>query len=327
MSKIAFIHQGLVSFVEKDLQILQGQHDVHSIEFRGLRSVAAVWSAVLWADLTFCWFGKLHAFFAVLFSRGLGKKAVVVAGGDDVAHDPDMRYGMLAYWWKKWCPLLVFRHADLILSVSDFNSRETVANAGANPRKVKRVYHGFDYLRFKPTGSDGKERLAITVGGVDWERLKRKGYERFVKSAAYHPEVQFALVGRWHDSSIEHLRTVATDNVLFTGWVSDKELLQWFNRARVYVQGSVHEAFGCSVAEAMLCECVPVVSERAALPEVVGDCGFYVAELTPEAVASEIQKALASNQGKRARARIIGEFPLQKRRAGLLAAVDELMSR
>ena len=99
-----------------------------------------------------------------------------------------------------------------------------------------------------------------------------------------------------------------------------------YSRAKVYVQVSIHESFGCSVAEAMLCECIPVVSRRAALPEVVGDCGYYVNDLNPESVAEKIKEALlvSDGLGKRASERIKTVFPLKKRKVELLKAIKEL---
>lgn len=327
--KILFIHQHLQSFVQKDLDILRSVHEVREIRFAGLKVVPMIYEGVAWADLIFCWFGKLHAFFAVLFSKILGKKAVVVAGGDDVAYEPQIRYGMFSFWWKKWCPRFVFRYADLILSVSEFNRQETIHNARANREKVKLLYHGFDAQRFTPTGGVKKEELVITVGGVDWERLERKGYERFVKTATYLPEARFVLVGQWYDNAVDYLRKVAPSNVTFMGQVNDRELVDWLSRAKVYVQASIHEGFGCSLAEAMLCECVPVISRRAALPEVVGDCGLYMDDLNPQAVAIRIKEAFEAPKelGVKARQRILTLFPLEKRKEGLLNAMAELISR
>ena len=326
MTKIAFIHQGEMSFVSKDSDILRSRYQVRDIKFVQLKNITDVWKGIVQCDLAFCWFGKLHAFFAVLFSKMLRKKLVVVAGGEDVVNEPEIRYGMFAFWWKKWCPLFVFRYADLILSVSAFNLSETVQNARASNTETKLLYHGFDSNKFKMMDVTEKEQLVITVGGVDWERLERKGYKRFVRSAAYLPEAQFALIGQWHDDAIDHLREVASNNVTFTGRVTDEELLKWFSRAKVYVQASVHEAFGCSLAEAMLCECVPVVSQRAALPEVVGDCGFYVDDLSPESVAEKVKEALSVSEdlGKKARQRIKTVFPLEKRKMELLRAIEGL---
>jgi len=325
--KILFIHQGLQSFVQKDLDFLRSAHQVREVHFTGLKDVPVVWQGSAWADITFSWFGKLHAFFAVLFSKLLGKKAVIVAGGDDVAYEPEINYGMFAYWWKKWCPLFVFRYADLILSVSEFNRRKTIENARANPAKVRLLYHGFDAQKWQRMAGVPKEDLVLTVGRVTGETFLAKGLALFVQSAAHLPGVPFVLVGPWQDGAVDRLREIAPPNVTFTGGLYGQDLVRMYSRAKVYVQVSVHESFGCSLAEAMLCECVPVVSRRAALPEVLGDCGFYVDELTSETVASQIEQALRSNLGPAARQRIQSEFSLRQRRERLLAAVAEVMEQ
>ena len=75
----------------------------------------------------------------------------------------------------------------------------------------------------------------------------------------------------------------------------------------------------------MLCECVPVASDRGALPEVVGDTGFYVHELTPEETARQIEKALCSNVGGKVRERIINNFSIEKREEELIKIISEVV--
>jgi glycosyltransferase involved in cell wall biosynthesis len=81
-----------------------------------------------------------------------------------------------------------------------------------------------------------------------------------------------------------------------------------------------------SLAEAMLAGCVPVVSARGAIPEVVGPCGVYVDERSPDALAEGIREGLESSDalGPQARNRITENFPLSVRREGLLHLVDDL---
>ena len=324
--KILFVHQGLMSFVRKDLEILQSVHDVDEYYFRGIRDIPKLICGVYRTDLTFSWFGKLHAFFAVFFSKILSKKAVVVAGGDDVANVPEIKYGMFAYWWKKWAPLFVFKYADLILPVSKSNLLETIENTGANPAKVELLYHGFDAKKWQPLDWVLKENLVLTVGSITSETFHKKGLDLFVKSAAYLPDVNFVLVGPWHDSAINWLQEIASSNVTFTGGLYGEDLIRMYSRAKVYVQPSIHESFGCSLAEAMLCECIPVVSRNGAIPEVVGDAGVYVDELRPENIAEKIRYALSlpDDYGKRARNRIVEKFPLSERRKQVLEAIEVL---
>jgi glycosyltransferase involved in cell wall biosynthesis len=94
------------------------------------------------------------------------------------------------------------------------------------------------------------------------------------------------------------------------------------------VQVSRHEGFGLAVAEAMLAGCVPVVMDVTAMPEVVGDAGVLISSQDPQAVADGIATALdAGPEGaRRARQRILDRFPLQIRRDGILAVVEEELS-
>ena len=84
-------------------------------------------------------------------------------------------------------------------------------------------------------------------------------------------------------------------------------------------------AAGMALAEAMACECVPVVTNNAALPEVVGDTGFYVPYGDPKATADAIEKALKSNKGNVARERIKKMFPLNRRENDLIQVIYEVM--
>jgi glycosyltransferase involved in cell wall biosynthesis len=154
----------------------------------------------------------------------------------------------------------------------------------------------------------------------------RKGREVFVKAAKLLPDTKFVVIGKFTDDSIEHLRLLASDNVHFTGFVSDEDLLKWYQRAKVYVQPSAHEGFGITVAESMLCECIPVVTDRFALPEVVGDTGFYSIYDNVEKTAEGINEALHASQrlAEKARERVIKSFSLERREERLVKSLCEL---
>ncbi len=74
----------------------------------------------------------------------------------------------------------------------------------------------------------------------------------------------------------------------------------------------------------MACGCVPVVTDRGALPEVAGDTGFCVPYGDPKATAEAIEKALNSNKGKEARERIKNMFGIEKRSEKLIELIKEL---
>jgi len=329
--KILFVHQRLSTFVKIDLEILSENHTVHSIYFNGLKDIFDLWRKVIWCDITYSWFCSTHAFVTVLLSKILGKKSFVVAGGYDVANAPDIKHGVyygstLTRKIKQALSMLTFKMVDLVLGVSKYNVEEAIKNARVSPNKIRLVYNGFDYNKFYSINTIRKEPIVLTVGDISSSTSFRKGHDLFVNCAAYLPDIQFVIVGNVFDDYAFCLKNSAPENVLFLGEILNEKLPELFRRSKVYVQTSRHESFGCAVAEAMLCECVPVVSRRTALPEVVGDCGFYVDELTPEAVANKIKEALATNEdmGKKARKRIIENFPREKRKNELMELIETL---
>jgi len=322
--KILFVHQNLATFVKKDLEILREKHEVREVVFWGKLAPLKILRYILWCDITFSWFGSINAFWAVLFSRIFRKKSIVVAGGFDVGQDN----GLWAQPLKSWCPKYVFSRADKIITVSNYNNNETKVNVKVDTNKVVMIYHGFNGSKFKRREDCKKEKMVLTISRIADHQIKRKGIDLFVQAASLMTDIPFVIVGSWLDNSINDLKRLAPPNVIFTGGLSESELIDCASRAKVYVQASRHEAFGCSLAEAMLCECVPVVSKNAALPEVVGSAGLYLDRLSSDELAEKIREAFNHPElGIIARKRILEKFPLSKRRDALLKAVETLEAR
>jgi glycosyltransferase involved in cell wall biosynthesis len=183
------------------------------------------------------------------------------------------------------------------------------------------VYNGIDGTQFNPGGE--KEEIVITVCQINQSSIKLKGLDTFVETARLLPDLRFAIVGRDIDGSVESLRHDAPQNVEFVLSPSQGELLQWYRRAKVYCQLSYRESFGVALAEAMSCECVPVVTDRGALPEVVGDVGFVVPYGDAEATAAAVSEALRSDKGRAARVRVEENFSLHERMQKIRDVIEE----
>jgi glycosyltransferase involved in cell wall biosynthesis len=321
--KISLICYSFPSFVRQDYEILSRRFDVDKASYRGIKDIPRIVSAILSSDLSFSWFAGGHAFLAVLLSKIFGKKSVVVAGGYDVAYIPEIDYGQFTQaWHKRMMTKFAINYADVVLSVSEFTKKEVLK--WTRPNNIRTIYNGVDTARFG-AGTEGhheKENLVITVGDVNRSNLTRKGIETFVKSAGLVPEAQFIVAGRETDDSADYLRSIAPSNVKLVGFISDEELLELYRRAKVYVQISAYESFGMSLAEAMLCECVPVATDRGALPEVVGDTGFYVPYGDERATAEGIRRALESDKGCIARDRIKNLFTMDRRENEIVKAIE-----
>ena len=323
---ILFLHQKLHSFVAQDLRTLRSAYETREIRYRNILDFFAILLGMLQADMCFCWFGKLHSFFAVFIGRIMRKPVIVVAGGDDVACVPEIGYGMFCYRHKSWCPRFVFKHCDKILLFSKSSLADLHMNLSDLETHTEVIHLGFSADVFRRCNSATKQKRAILVSTVDKEYLTRKGVEIFALASTFLPTIRFDLVGDIGDPSVAaYLRAATGTNFIIHGRLPEKDLIELLSISKVYVQASMHEGFGCALAEAMLCECIPVVSRKGSIPEVVGDFGVYLDTLTPENLASKIEYALRlpNTRGTEARRWIANAFPAEKRRTRILKTIRE----
>ncbi len=328
MKKILYVHSRKASFVAIDREILAEEYEIEDWYQPGrVPNLLKLVPAVMRADLVFGWFASWHTFFPVTLAWLLRKPSVQIIGGFDTANMPDIGYGYQQGGLRRWASRWIMKRATRLITNSNYSRSEIAANTPIPPERVTVVHHGVPDPFGPLDESRGREPLALTVGHIVTTTLMQKGHQPFVEAARHLPDVRFVFVGKWHDDAIEHLRSLAGDNVEFTGWLSDEDLESLYARASVYVQASRHEGFGLAVAEAMLAGCVPVVMDVTAMPEVVDGAGVLISSQEPEAVAAGVSEALARGPEAHsaARQRILDEFPMSIRRDGILAVVRELM--
>ncbi len=270
-------------------------------------------------DLLYCWFAYQQAYQAVRAARWFGRPVACVAGGFETAA-PGV-YPAVPEGWARRRKWMLDRLAA-ILAMSEFSASEIRL---LTDNDVEVVYLAADGEKFRP--GCGKAPIAMTIATeVNRVVLKRKGVEAFLKAAPYAPDVEFHLVGAIAPEAEDAVGLLLRSNVRLLGLKPHHEIIPLLQKAAVYVQPSLHEGFGMAVAEAMLCECVPVVTAHGALPEVVGNTGIVVANQDPEGLAAAIRGALrAPEEGGKARRRILRNFPLSRRKDELARLLARLL--
>lgn len=312
------------SSIGMDFHILKKHYDMVPIFYGGTRGKLMDMIRIMWGvlrtDVNFSEFAYVHAYYAVKFSKILKKKSLVHLGGFDVAEEETFSKKFDEKHLKRLRYIL--NNADRLIPCSEVLRRK--AERFTTRKDMQIVHHISDPDRFRPKYA--KENLVITAGTIRKDYLWRKGLMTFVRAAKYLPGTRFLLIGRFADESVRKLKAISPPNVEFTGYVSGDRVVEYMQKAKVYVQVSYHEGFGQGLAEAMLCECVPVVTRRGAIPEVVGDIGYYVPYDDPKATAEAIGKALTDNErGGLARERIKAKFPFANREKELTRIINSLV--
>jgi glycosyltransferase involved in cell wall biosynthesis len=325
MARVLLVYSNFPRFVRLDRDLLAERHDVEEYAQPGVvpRPLAAL-RRVRRSEVLVVWFASWHALVPLLLARLLRRPSLLIVGGFDTADVPEIGYGYQQGGIRRRLARSCMRLATRLMTNSEYSRDELRRNAGFDATVV---HHGLpDPFGSLPRGE--RERLAITVSNVARIALERKGLRPFVEAGAQVPDVELVLVGKPVDDAADLLRTLAAPNVRLAGRLSDQELDDLYRRAAVYVQASRHEGFGMGVAEAMLAGCIPVITAAGALPEVVGEAGVRIDAPSPEAIGEGIRRALELGPEARAAARdrIVEEFPLSRRRDGLLQLVDELLA-
>ncbi|HEV2770900.1 MAG TPA: glycosyltransferase family 1 protein [Solirubrobacteraceae bacterium] len=96
----------------------------------------------------------------------------------------------------------------------------------------------------------------------------------------------------WDGGEVTAQARRARGRVVLTGHVSDEELVGLLSGARCFLYPSLFEGFGLPPLEAMACGTPVVTSDRASLPEVVGDAALVVEPEDEEALSAALHRVL-----------------------------------
>lgn len=213
----------------------------------------------------------------------------------------------------KWLQLTLKRsckRADAIVTVSEFSKNEIVKYLHIRSDKIVVMPNGVDLTLYHPNYSFeqiDKVKMNYNIDGSYFLYLgtlePRKNIERLIEAyvnlinkykslGVQVPKLVLAGGKGWmYDTIFETVNKFnMKDNIIFTGYVDEKEVPLLMSGAEAFVFPSLYEGFGMPVLEAMACGTLVITSNTSSLPEVAGDAGILV---NPESVV-EIQKAMQS---------------------------------
>lgn len=232
---------------------------------------------------------------------------------------------------------LILKNADRIITNSSYTN-SVFLDFGMEREKLIKVNPAVDIEWFKP-GLDINDlikqynledrKVIMTVGRL----VPRKGNDMVIRALRKVkekiPDIVYLIVGEGPNK--ENLEGLVRElglgkNVVFTGFVSDKDLPKYYNLCDLYVlpnrmteDSDTVEGFGLSFVEASACA-KPVIGGRSggACDSVLdGITGFLVESNNPRMIADKIieillNKELADRLGREGRDRVFREFQWEK---------------
>ena len=186
------------------------------------------------------------------------------------------------------------RNADKIIADSYATKKDIIKFFKVPSKKIKVIYLGIDdgLYTLKKDREDQEKRTEVlhkynlpdkyilSIGSL----LPRKNVVNIIR--AFHElrkkgrEEKLVIIGKkaWLYEQIFNVikQFNLKDDVIFTGYVDDKDLPCLYGSARLLLFPSLYEGFGLPILEAMASGCPVITSNVSSMPEVAGDAALLV---------------------------------------------------
>lgn len=214
-------------------------------------------------------------------------------------------------WYQEKLDLL--KQCDLLLAISESTRQDAIELLGIAPEKIVAIFGAcedyfkkIDYLADTRaqflTRYGIRERYVLYTGGDDHRKnligalagyaslpseVRRKC--QFVIVCALLPERK-----NFYMQQARHLG-LTDDEVVFTGFVPDTDLVAFYNSCSVFVFPSLYEGFGLPVLEAMACGAPVIAADNSSIREItqMPDALFDASD--PQSIARLLSKVLVND--------------------------------
>lgn len=216
------------------------------------------------------------------------------------------------YYMRK---LEYLKSASLLLSISDFSRQEALENLGGSEERIITVSTAVEEIfRSIAIEREDEEKLRrkfgilkpfvlYVPGGFDVRKNINgliKSYARLSKTLRQNYQLVIAgkLPGKIPEVEKQKYLEFANEQglkhgeLIFTGYVSDDDLVKLYNLCEVFVFPSIHEGFGLPVLEAMSCGAAVIGSNTTSIPEVIGRSDALFNPHSDQAIAEKLEQVL-----------------------------------
>jgi glycosyltransferase involved in cell wall biosynthesis len=206
--------------------------------------------------------------------------------------------------------------ADALVTVSEHSRRGIIDRFGVPPDRVFVVSEAADPIfrvledprpgpRLASLDLGGGRRSVVYVGGFGPHKNLGALIEVFARIARLpeFQDVRLVMVGEFRQeafhSEFAALRRQVdslglAERVVFTGYLSDEDLVVLLNLATVLVLPSLLEGFGLPAVEAAACGCPVIATIASPLPGLLGEGGLYVNPRQSDELEAALARVLGS---------------------------------
>lgn len=165
----------------------------------------------------------------------------------------------------------IFEWADKVICVSEYEKRNVISDFTVPPGKIEKIPNGLNLAAFaniKPHEKHNGERTLLYVGRLE----KYKGIQHIIKVLPYLQDFKLEIIGKGPYENALRKQAEELSVTKRINWYKNmtrEEMLRRYASADVFLMLSTHEAYGITVAEALMSGTPCIVAMGSALDEFV----------------------------------------------------------
>lgn len=201
------------------------------------------------------------------------------------------------------------KKAACIATVSEFSKNDIMQQYGVVADKIDVVYNGCNE-NFKPVSSEVKEETKkkfskacpyfVYVGAQHQRKNLQNLFRAFdeYKKEGSNYKLLISGLKKWWTSEMEEAYAAMQykEEVIFTGRLSEEDLVNVFASSEALTYISYFEGFGIPLVEAMRCNVPVICADTTSLPEVAGKAALLVNPFAVSEIALAMKKLTTDNQ-------------------------------
>lgn len=213
-------------------------------------------------------------------------------------------YQRMGHLYRRWNVPLIARHANQIITVSEYEKQRIREHLPGVSHKLDVVYNGVgEQFCSAPTDSKRTEirrkyglpdTYILFLGNTDPKKNTLGTIRAFIEYAASTPEhIPLVIV----DYEIEKIQKCLkqgghpelADSIYQVDYVSPTDMPVLYSLATLFLYPSLRESFGLPILESMAASTPVITSDRTSMPEVAGSAAVLVDPERPEDIAQMIR--------------------------------------
>lgn len=201
---------------------------------------------------------------------------------------------------------LSIKNSRLIFTVSNYVKDDIVKTYKVLRNKIK-VIHAAPSTIFRKLDIK-KEQEILMVSSIDPRKNMKRAISAFINIETSY---KLIIVGGQGSAFAGVKLNNTNSNVIITGYLSDEELVRYYNRASLFFYPSLFEGFGIPPMEAQICGTPCLVSKTTSLPEVYGESVEYCDPYNQRDIEEKI-RLLITRPKRRNELIVLGEGNVKK---------------